>query len=519
MRVLSRYLLRQLVLPFLFGLAALTGIMLLNVISRKFGELIGKGLPWGVIGEVLLLSLPFIVAMTLPLAVLAAVLYAFSQLAADNEVTAMRAGGVSLSQILRPVLAWAAVMAVLTFLFIDQVLPRSNARLRNLTFDIGRKRPTFALQEQVINPVPSSQYFLRASRIEPGTGRLRSVTIYDVGLADRRRVIYADSGLMAYTPDGRNLNLRLWDGTVEQTSTGQPGEFQVTRFDAQAIVVRNVFDTFERGTEELERGDREMTSCELLGVVDSARREWDAARAWRDGLARHDLRVLLDLPAAAPAPAPPAAGPASYRGLYCGAFAAVARALARETAGAAPPAQPAAPATAAAPGAAVPAPAPGVAGPSTTPNLDKVTLAAAQPPRLAEWGLVVGATEREDQAVKRADRYLVETHKKWSLSAACLPFVLIAVAMALRFPRGGMGLVLGGGMFVYAIFYVGLTAGESLADRDFVSPQLAMWSPNLVLAVLALVGLWVVNRESGSTRGGDLGELGDLLRRLLRRGR
>ena len=66
-------------------------------VAKKFGDLVGKGLPPEVITEVLLLYLPFIVALTLPMAVLVAVLYAFSHLAADNEITAMRASGVSVA--------------------------------------------------------------------------------------------------------------------------------------------------------------------------------------------------------------------------------------------------------------------------------------------------------------------------------------------------------------------------------------------------------------------------------------
>jgi lipopolysaccharide export LptBFGC system permease protein LptF len=56
-------------------------------------------------------------------------------------------------------------------------------------------------------------------------------------------------------------------------------------------------------------------------------------------------------------------------------------------------------------------------------------------------------------------------------------------------------------MFVYAIFYVGLNAGESLADRGHVPPALAMWSPNIVLGTLALIGLASIAREYGSSRG------------------
>ena len=74
MRLVNRYLLRQLAAPFAFALAAQTSLMLLSQIAKKFGALVGKGLPWTVIAEVFVLSLPFIVAMTLPMAVLLAVL-------------------------------------------------------------------------------------------------------------------------------------------------------------------------------------------------------------------------------------------------------------------------------------------------------------------------------------------------------------------------------------------------------------------------------------------------------------
>jgi lipopolysaccharide export system permease protein len=476
-RVLSRYLLRQLALPFLFGLLALTGIMLINLIGRKFPSLVGKGLPWSVIGEVFLLSVPFLLAMTLPLAVLAATLYAFGQLASDSEITAMRAGGVSTVGMLRPVLAWALVMVLVTFGFVDQVLPRSNARLRNLYFDIARKKPTFSLVENVINKVPSSQYFLRASRIDPGSGRLRSVSIYDVGQADRRRIIYADSGLMGYTADGRDLVLRLFHGSVQQVTSADRPLFEHTTFTTQEIVFKDVFDQLERSEDQLDRGEREMTTCELMGVVDSARQEVRDARAQRVDLTRSDLQVLLGH---TPEPVPVAAGTASrgpYRGAYCGLFSAVSGAVGRGTAepdGTAQPVQPAA----APPPAAAPA-----------------SAAAA---RLSDIGTVTSVTEREQNAARRADRYRVEIDKKWSLSFASIPFVLIAVAMALRFPRGGMGLVLGGGMFVYSVFYVGLTAGEALADRGYAPPGLAMFSPNIILGGIALIGLLLVHRTGAA---------------------
>src|SRR6266581_6354702 len=152
-RTISRYLLRQHVAPLVFALAALTSLMLIQQVAKQLSGLLGKGLPPGVIAEVFVLSLPFIVAVTLPMAVLVAVLHVFTRLAGDNEITALQAGGVSVTRIIAPVLGGAAGVALLSFLWNDQLLPRTNHELRSLQVDIARKKPSLTLKEQVINEV------------------------------------------------------------------------------------------------------------------------------------------------------------------------------------------------------------------------------------------------------------------------------------------------------------------------------------------------------------------------------
>jgi lipopolysaccharide export system permease protein len=505
-RLLDRYLLRQLAAPFLFALAAQTSLMLLSQVAKKFGALVGKGLPWTVIGEVFLLSLPFIIAMTLPMAVLLAVLYTFSHLAADNEITAMRASGISVYQILTPVLIWGACMAAFNFAFVDQVLPRSNARLRSLLIDIGRKKPTFELREQVINEVPPSQYFLRASRIDAATGRLRGVTIYDVGGEASRRIIYADSGAMAYAEGQTDLSLRLYDGSIHQYRPAEPSRFQLTYFSVNDIRVKNVYDQLQRNTSESIRGDREMSTCEMLDVIRDARQQQEQARRDRAELVVQDLRVLLGLP---PLPSsPPAAAGSGGRG-YCDWVKSVRALILPKTVQAQGNAQQQQQNQQA------PKPAGLQGGPPS--KLPRILPAPRTKVRLSTWSEVATAADRVREADRRADRYAVEVHKKWSISLACISFVIIGIVMALRFPRAGIGLVIGGGLAVFAIHYVGLTAGESLADRGHLSPWVAMWTPNIVLTVLGVIGVVRVSRESGTTRGGDFQEILDGVRHLLRR--
>jgi lipopolysaccharide export system permease protein len=515
LRLLSRYLLRQLAAPFVFALTALTSLMLLSQIAKKFGSLVGKGLPWTVIAEVFALSIPFIVAMTLPMAVLLAVLYAFSHLAADNEITAMRASGVSVAQFLLPVFAWGVFMSGLNFAFVDQVLPRSNARLRNLLIDIGRKKPTFELQEQVINEVPPSQYFLRANRIDAATGRLREVTIYDMGGDASRRIIYADSGLMAYAEGQTDLSLRLFDGSIHQYRPVDPTGFQLTYFRVNDIRVKSVFDSLRRNTGESIRGDREMSTCEMLQVIREADQEAIESRRDRRDLLRDDLRALLALPPLPDTDTTPAPKPLP---VYCGWIQRVQDLVLPRTAEAQSSAQGTSterrkPAQGRSPAQARPRP--GRAAAPTSPR--PTPLQRLQGPDLSNWSLTSTALDRGQDAQRRAARYAVEVHKKWAISTACMPFVIIGIVMALRFPRGGIGLVIGGGLLVFSLHYVGLTAGESLADRGHVAPWAAMWTPNIILTIVGILGLVWVRRETGSARGGDFQEVVDAIRHLWRR--
>jgi lipopolysaccharide export system permease protein len=515
LKLLDRYLIRQFIPPLLFAFSAMTSIMLLNQVARRFGALVGKGLPWSVIGEVFMLCLPFIIAMTLPMAVLIAVLYTFSHLAADSEITAMRASGVSVFRLVWPMALTGILITGLNFWFTDQILPDSNARLRNLLINIQRKKPTLELREQVINEIPPSGLFLRASRIDATSGRLRSVTIYDMSGTDARRVVYADSGIMGFTPSGVDLQLQLYDGSIHGFRQSDQSVIQVTDFRTNTILVREVSNRLELDTDEGVRGDREMSTCEMMGVVRSAQYDVAGATHRRVEATELDLRALLDLPAPSQKP-PPTAKPLPG---YCLAFGALTRMVTGDSLGAAQPDS----------AGAASLPAPRLAG-SVPPNRRLARPASgegvwggAPPDRrdvpLTPWGQVSAARDEARTSTLRANQYLVEVHKKWAISLACLVFALVGIPMALRFPRGGLGLVIGGGLAVFAIYYVGLIAGEGLGNKGIVPPWLAMWAPDLIFSILAVFGLYRVGRESGSTRGGDLRELWESIRGRFRRRR
>ena len=183
MGILTRYVIRAHVGPFLFAFTAITGLLFLNAVAQRLEDLTGKGLDLGTIVTFMVLSLPHTVALTLPMATLVAVLYAFSELTANNEFTAMKAGGVRPLRLLLPLLGVGFILTEVMFVFNDQVLPEANHRLRDLLVDLGRKSPTFELREQVVNEIRASDglnpVFLTASRIDNVRNRLEDVVIYD----------------------------------------------------------------------------------------------------------------------------------------------------------------------------------------------------------------------------------------------------------------------------------------------------------------------------------------------------
>lgn len=482
MKILSRYLLKEHVGPFNFALGALTGLLLLNQVARRFGDLIGKGLPWGVIASVFGLSIPFILAMTVPMACLVAVLQAFTRLGADAEVTALKASGINLGRMMRPVLIGFGVVALAEFAFVDQVLPRSNHQLKNLLIDIERKKPTFVLREQAVNEVVPGQLFLRAGRIDQASDRMRNVVIYDLANPMRRRTIYADSGFMRLNDERTDLYLTLFDGRIHDYDRTQAETFRRIFYKTDLVRVGNVGNRLERTGENDIRSDREMSLCEMEAAVRGELRQAQAQLLERQRAIERDALALVGVmqprgDTSRPAPR------VTLTAVYCSL-------LKHISAGLVPPA--------------LRAQTPPVRAAPDTVRRPAIHI-APDPSGLQLRAVLNSIDAQRRQTAARAASYMVEIHKKYSLAVSCVVFVLIGAPIALRFPRGGIGLVIGASVAIFGFYYIGLIGGESLADRGVITPFWSMWAPNLLMTVIGTVLFLRLGYEQASARGGWLG--------------
>lgn len=516
MKILHRYVLKEHVGPLTFALTALTSILLLQYIGKHFGELVGKGLPTLVIAEFFALSVPLTVALTLPMAVLVATLYAFSRLAAENEITALKASGVSIVSVLKPVL-WAALgVTVVMVGFNDQILPRSNHRLAVLQRDIAQKKPTFGLREQVINEVSPGKFYLRAGHLDEASNLMREVTIYDMGDPTRRRTIYADSGNMGMSKNLSDLELTLYNGNTLDVPVANPNELQRLFFDVDLIRVRGVGNQFRKTTAGSYKSDREMTVCEMQAAQDRARREHEIARKQflEKRAALGKSKTMLSKAVIDARTSPP--WDVGLGRAYCKLIAlfvpnkAHAQAVPRGPRAIVPDA-----------GSSTPAALPPSSGQapldSASSKADSIRAAAAAAAQHSSDLAVLEAQRiRLVESARLMNSYGVEIHKKFALAVACFVFVLLGGPIALRFPRGGVGLTIGVSLFVFALYYVCLIAGESIAKRGLMPAVVSMWMANVIFGLIALWMLSRMGNEGSTSRGGDMREMLGAIRGTIR---
>jgi len=468
MKIITAYLIRAHIGPFLFAFTALTGLLFLNAFAVRMADLVGKGLAWSVIGEFVLLSLPHTVALTLPMAILVSVLYTFSELTGANEITAMAAGGIRPLRMLLPLLVIGTIFAGLMLFFNDQVLPDSNHRLKSLIIDVAQKSPTFELRERVVNEIDTEDrngaVYLQAATIDAVTNEMTEVVIYDLTDPNAHRTIYAERGTMAFSESGTDLYLTLYDGFANEASQEGGGEFNRSEFERQIVPLRGVGDELERREGGASRSDREMSIAMLRAEILNRTEEIVEVRQRSLTLGQRTIAGAL----ASPDPDLIEAGHTDEADEAEAALGGRGSILGRGR------------------------------GQRLSLRTDDLTQQAALGGR-GNLGRVLALQQSTDQ-------FLVEIYKKYSIAFACIVFVLLGAPLAIRFPRGGVGMVIVTSVVIFAVYWAGLIGGENLANKGLVTPFWAMWTVDLVFLGFGIVLAARMSQTAGSNRGGALDE-------------
>jgi len=428
MRTLRLYVLRLHLVPWLLGFGVVTYLLQLDFLVDIMDLLVARGIPIRAVAELFVLSLAWMIALSVPCGVLVASLMAFGRMAQDNEIVALKTSGINMFRVIMAPLLAAVLVAAGLSAFNCWVLPESNHRLASLMVDVSQKRPTVRLVEGVfINDFPG--YSLLVRRVVTNSNEMRGVTIFEFGDNPSPNIIVADRGTLTYLPDGDTALLELHDGVVHEIPGDVPGarKYRQLHFDVHRIYVPGAGTALRRSVRDM-RSDREMTIRQLQAEIRSANAQLDAARARAaDVLENYRIPTLDLIPR----------GDGSGVG---GNWGALGRAWYRMH---------------------------GLA----------LDLSSIPPDILSQ--LQLARLELETLERRRASLE-VEWHKKFALAFACVVFVLIGAPLGMRVKRGGVAVGFLSILF-FAFYYLCLQFGESFADRLLLPPWLAMWLANIVL--------------------------------------
>lgn len=267
MRIIDRYIWKELITPFCLGLLIFTFLLLIDRIFDLTDLIINKGVPVHLVLMMLVYISPAILVLTIPIGFLLAILVAFGRLSADMEVVALKACGVSPLRLLWPVVAFGLGVTVLTgYLMIDSV-PKSNYAFKSLVFEIVRTSATVGLKERVFNDTFGS-FVIYVDEIGTDQVALRNVFVSDERKPDEQRFITAREGRLLSDEVNRRVTLRLLDGAIHETSPNALQKYREVSFKLYDISLVLENPLLKQGGAP--KGDREMSLGELRVAAQNA---------------------------------------------------------------------------------------------------------------------------------------------------------------------------------------------------------------------------------------------------------
>jgi len=229
--IFERYILRNAVGPFFFSMSVLTFVFIMDFILKFIDRFLGKRVPPGTVLQTFVLSLGHMLALIIPMSVLPATLLTFGNLASENEITAMRASGLSIWQMMKPAMYGGLILAVGLGLYNNYVLPESNHKLMGLILDINKSHETLELRpNRFIDQLEGYTIYFESKDD-------RTSKIFDVQIFKHKKrgilptTIVAESGRLDYLEEINALRIDLYDGEIhEMPKARDRGVYRRTHF-------------------------------------------------------------------------------------------------------------------------------------------------------------------------------------------------------------------------------------------------------------------------------------------------
>jgi lipopolysaccharide export system permease protein len=269
-KTLYLYLCREITVPFLLGMATFTSMLLMGRLLKLADLVVAKGVPLGDVMLMLAYLIPSFSLVTIPMAFLLALLLAFGRLSTDSEVTAMKANGVSLYDLLPPVLCYAMAAYLLTAFLTVYALPWGNTSFKKLLYEVVEARATLMLKEKVFND-DFPGLVLYTDRFNEQEHTMGGILIQDERDLKEPSTVFADSGVVVSDPKNRTIRLQLRNGGIHR-GLGETG-YRLIEFREYDLSIN-----LGQVTREIARNERDMSFDELKGHISAGLVDVNALR-------------------------------------------------------------------------------------------------------------------------------------------------------------------------------------------------------------------------------------------------
>jgi lipopolysaccharide export system permease protein len=274
MKKLHLFVLKTYIGPLFSTFFVVVFILLMQFLWKYIDDLIGKGLEFGVIAELLIYTSAGLVPLALPLAILLSSLMTFGNMGENFELTAIKSAGISLQRIMSPLIILTILMSVGAFYFSNNVLPYTNLKMRSLLWDVQQQRPEMQIREGIFyNGIEN--YSIKVANKNHRTNMMYDIKIYDH--TDKRgnlKVTVADSGFMMITEDKGNLVTTLYNGynyeemeDRARQSRDRTFPHRKDRFGVQEMIIELSGFDLQRTDEESFRHNSQMMNIKQLEMT------------------------------------------------------------------------------------------------------------------------------------------------------------------------------------------------------------------------------------------------------------
>lgn len=439
--------LRSFVGPFIATFFISMFVLIMQAAWLYIDDLVGKGLGMSVILQFFYYTTLTLVPMGMPLAVLLASIMTFGGLGENYELTAMKAAGISLLRIMKPLIFLIIVLTISAFYFSNNVLPYANLKAKTLMLDIRKHSPELALKEGVfINDIDN--YSILVEKIDKKTGMMYGMMIYNhTGIDRNYEVTIADSGVMEANADATIMQVELYNGyTYTEEAIKDPKKSttfpaRTVKFDKQYFKIQMGGNEFERSDEDTYKDHYSMLNIKQLNKnIDSLTQKINVEKMQKsDDLVSH--RYLRNRNREAKQDS----------------------VLLAETQG-------------------------------KVLDIDSLYLAMDIREQVEVLKRAVGYANEvkmgqdpqlkyDEDALRRHD---IEWHRKFTLSFACFIFFFIGAPLGAIIRKGGLGMPVIVSIFLFIIYYVIWMMGERAAREGSLEPWQGMWLSSVILLPLGV---------------------------------